>query len=148
MHKLSPVILDDVKVSQTALNSFPDASYGNVFWQTLISKPSTCSDSMCAGIATCPSNGTLALHQHTQAEIYYVLEGSGEVEVDGVRHRVAEGSMLWIPGDAVHGVFCGPNETLKWLYVFPEGSFEDIVYRFKPAKDASKTGVSSRREKL
>jgi quercetin dioxygenase-like cupin family protein len=88
---------------------------------------------MCAGIATCPPNGTLALHQHSQAEIYYALAGSGEVEIDGARHHVTEGSVLWIPGDAMHGAFCGPNETLKWLYVFPEASFEDIIYRFKTA---------------
>ncbi|CAG9948142.1 unnamed protein product [Clonostachys rosea f. rosea IK726] len=140
-HELPPVVLDGNEVSQTSVDSFPDAIYGNVVWQTLLSRPRTCSDSMCAGIATCPSNGTLALHQHTQAEIYYVLEGSGEVEIGGVRHHVTEGSLLWIPGDAMHGVFCGPDETLKWLYVFPEGRFEDIVYRFKVA-DAPKTVVT------
>ncbi|KAJ3535109.1 hypothetical protein NM208_g7268 [Fusarium decemcellulare] len=133
IHELLPVVLDGDKVNQTALNSFPDAKHGNVVWQTLLSGSRTCSNSMCAGIATCPSKGMLALHQHTQAEIYYVLAGSGEVEIGGVRHRVTEGSMLWIPGDAMHGVFCGPNETLKWLYVFPEARFEDIIYRFKAA---------------
>lgn len=138
------MVLDGDKVNQTAFNSFPDANYGNVVWQTLLSRSRTCSDSMCAGIATCPSNGMLALHQHTQAEIYYVLAGSGEVEIGGVRHHVTEGSMLWIPGDAMHGVFCGPNETLKWLYIFPEGRFEDIIYRFK---DASKTVVSPGHER-
>lgn len=131
--KRQPIVVDGSKVSQMAMDSFPDSSYGNVVWQTLLSKPGTSSDSMCAGIATCPPNGTLALHQHTQAELYYVLAGSGEVEIDGVRHRVTEGSVLWIPGDAVHGVFCGPQETLRWLYVFPEGRFEDVVYRFKVA---------------
>ncbi|KAL6918478.1 hypothetical protein FSST1_009973 [Fusarium sambucinum] len=133
LHQLSPVILDGEKVNKTALSSFPDITYGSVVWQTLLSSPGTCSNGLCAGIATCPSNGILALHQHTQAEIYYVLAGSGEVEIDGVRHRVTEGSMLWIPGDAMHGVFCGPGETLRWLYVFPEGRFEDIIYRFKAA---------------
>lgn len=121
------------KVSEIAINSFPDSDYGNVVWQTLFSSPKTTSNSMCAGIATCPYNGTLALHQHTQAEIYYVLSGSGQVEIDGIRHYVTEGSVVWIPGDAIHGVFCGPGETLKWLYVFPESRFDDIKYRFKVA---------------
>jgi mannose-6-phosphate isomerase-like protein (cupin superfamily) len=133
MHEPSPVVIDGDRVSQTAFSSFPDATYGNVVWKTLLSKPNTCSNAMCAGIATCPNNGMLALHQHTQPEMYYVLEGSGTVEIDGVRHHVSQGSMLFIPGDAMHGVFCGPDETLKWLYVFPEGSFEDIVYRFRVA---------------
>ncbi|KAH7245025.1 RmlC-like cupin domain-containing protein [Fusarium tricinctum] len=130
MDKQLPIIIDNEKVSEMAMSSFPDSKYGNVVWQTLLSSPNTPSDSMCAGIATCPCNGTLALHQHTQAEIYYVLSGSGQVEIDGVRHYVTEGSMVWIPGDAMHGVFCGPGETLKWLYVFSEGRFENIEYRF------------------
>lgn len=92
---------------------------------------------MCAGIATCPAEGSLALHQHTQAEIYYILSGSGIVEINGVRNHVSEGSVLWIPGNAMHGVVCGPNETLTWFYVFPEARFEDIVYRFKPEETTS-----------
>ncbi|KAF4345812.1 cupin 2 conserved barrel domain protein [Fusarium beomiforme] len=133
MEKPSPIIINSEKISQTALDSFSDSNHGNVVWQTLLSNPNTSSDSLCAGIATCPSNGSLALHQHTQAEVYYVLAGSGQVEIDGVRHDVTEGSVIWIPGDAVHGVFCGTDESLKWLYVFPEGRFEDIKYRFQVA---------------
>ena len=133
MDERAPIIMHSEKVSQMVSDSFPDTNYGNVVWKTLLSNPDTASDAMCVGIATCPPNGTLALHQHTQAEMYYVLSGTGEVEIEGLRHRVHEGSMLWIPGDAVHGVFCGPDETLKWLYVFPEGRFENITYRFKVA---------------
>ncbi|KPA36318.1 cupin 2 conserved barrel protein [Fusarium langsethiae] len=127
----TPVILDGNQISQTAFSSFPDTKYGTVVWQILLSKPSTSSDSMCVGIATCPPNGTLALHQHSQAEVYYVLEGTGEVEIDGVRHHVKAGAVLWIPGNAMHGAFCGPDESLKWFYVFPEARFEDIIYKFK-----------------
>lgn len=134
MHERSALIMNGEEVNQMALDSFPDMSYGNVVWRTLFSSPdTTSSDSMCAGIATCPPGGMLALHQHTQAEMYYVLAGSGQVEIDDVRHYVTEGSVLWIPGDTMHGVFCGPDETLKWLYVFPESRFENIKYRFKVA---------------
>ncbi|CAF3652165.1 unnamed protein product [Fusarium graminearum] len=126
MDKPSPIVISGEKLKQTPQDSFPDRIHGNVVWKTLFSNPSTTSDSMCAGIATCPPQGSLALHQHTQAEIYYILEGSGHVEIDGVSHHVTEGSVVWIPGDAVHGVFCGPDETLKWLYVFAEGC--DDVY--------------------
>ncbi|CAN9081735.1 unnamed protein product [Alternaria alternata] len=133
MDERVPVIMHAEKVSDLASDSFPDATFGNVVWKTLLCNTNAASDNMCAGIATCPPNGTLALHQHTQAEMYYVLSGSGQVEIDGIRHHVNEGTVLWIPGDAVHGVFCGSDETLKWLYVFPEGKFEKIVYRFKVA---------------
>ncbi|KAF9876993.1 hypothetical protein CkaCkLH20_05259 [Colletotrichum karsti] len=129
-----PVLMDHATITRLAESAFPEPVYGNVTWQTLLSRPDTLTDSMCAGLATCPPEGFLALHQHTQAEIYYILSGTGTVEIDGKRHAVSGGSILWIPGDAVHGVFCGPGETLHWLYVFPEARFEDIIYRFQEPK--------------
>lgn len=133
----SPVLMDHSAITKLVENSFSEPQQGNVTWQTLLSRPDTLTDSMCAGVATCPPQGHLALHQHTQAEIYYIISGTGSVEVDGKRHRVSAGSVVWIPGDVVHGVFCGPDESLCWLYVFSEARFEDIVYRFTEANAAS-----------
>lgn len=53
--------------------------------------------------------------------MYHVLEASDEVEIDGERRTVERGAVLWVPGDAVHGVFCGERE----------GRFEDVICRFK-----------------
>ncbi|KAK2593627.1 hypothetical protein QQS21_008675 [Conoideocrella luteorostrata] len=131
---LSPQVIEHLTISQMDLHSFPDSAHGNVVWKTVFSSPATPTDSMCAGIATCPPGGHLALHQHAPAEMYYILAGSGNVEVNGVANHVSAGTVLWIPGDAMHGVFCGPKETLEWLYVFPEAQFKNIVYRFKGAE--------------
>lgn len=117
-------------LSENPSSSFAEPSRGNTTWHTLLSAPTTPTDALSAGVAVCPSNGSLALHRHKQAEIYYILSGSGEVEIDGTRQRVSKNMIIWIPGDAEHGVFCGEGEELKWLYVFPEGKFEDVVYRF------------------
>ncbi|KXJ96481.1 hypothetical protein Micbo1qcDRAFT_155043, partial [Microdochium bolleyi] len=85
-----PIIMHKPAVAAVQSTSFEDASFGNVNWQTLLSSPTTKSDSMCVGIAVCPANGSLELHQHAQAEVYYILAGAGEVEIDGQRHRVTE----------------------------------------------------------
>ncbi|KAH8646118.1 RmlC-like cupin domain-containing protein [Xylariales sp. PMI_506] len=126
----APLVIDTAATLQEPPSSFPTLDKGNTTWHTLLSAPTTPTDSLCAGIATCPANGTLARHRHSQAEMYYVLSGSGEVEIDGKRQRVSKGTLLWIPGDAEHGVFCEESETLQWLYVFPGGKFDDVVYRF------------------
>ncbi|KAK7435673.1 hypothetical protein CaCOL14_004456 [Colletotrichum acutatum] len=127
----SPLIVDLKSSTTNPPESFPEQSRGNATWHTLVSAPGTVTDSLSSGVATCPPNGSLALHRHKQAEIYYVLSGSGKVEINGVRHAVSKDQLVWIPGDAEHGVFCGEGETMTWLYVFPEGRFSDIVYRFK-----------------
>lgn len=42
-------------------------------------------------------------HYHKIAtELYYVLEGSGAVNLDGVEHEVRKGSLLHIPPGVVH----------------------------------------------
>ncbi|OHF01741.1 hypothetical protein CORC01_02932 [Colletotrichum orchidophilum] len=129
---LEKPLIVDIKSEATKIPEFfSEHSRGNATWHTLVSAPGTLTDSLSSGVATCPPNGSLALHRHKQAEIYYVLSGSGKVEINGVRHNVSKDQLVWIPGDAEHGVFCDGDETMTWLYVFPEGRFSDIVYRFK-----------------
>ncbi|OJJ02172.1 hypothetical protein ASPVEDRAFT_41652 [Aspergillus versicolor CBS 583.65] len=86
---------------------------------------------MCAGLAACPPRtGYLACHRHTQAEIYYITAGSGVVVIDGTEHVVSKGAVVFIPGDAEHGVRNEGEESLEWFYVFPTAGFGDVVYRF------------------
>ncbi|VTO89724.1 unnamed protein product [Fusarium graminearum] len=138
-----PLIIDTVSLPKDTSSSFIEKDRGNATWHTLLSAPGTISNSFTSGIATCPRNGALALHRHTQAEIYYILSGSGEVEVEGVRHSVSKGNLVWIPGDAEHGVFCGDDE-LKWLYIFPESSFDNIVYRFSSEMENAVKKIKSK----
>jgi mannose-6-phosphate isomerase-like protein (cupin superfamily) len=44
-------------------------------------------------------------HYHAETEeIYYVVEGSGEIEIDGDRRRVAVGDAVLIPPGARHQI--------------------------------------------
>ncbi|MEO6183630.1 MAG: cupin domain-containing protein [Verrucomicrobiota bacterium] len=44
------------------------------------------------------------LHYHKRAtELYYVLEGSGTILLDGAKHPVSKGSLVHIPPGIVHG---------------------------------------------
>jgi len=131
--KPQAIILDPASISRLPQESFTETDRGVVTWQTLISAPTTASDSLTAGIATCPpKHGHLCIHQHKQAEIYHVTQGRGIVSIDGVEHAVEAGSVVYIPGDAEHGIRNeDPEEDLKWLYIFPTDGFGDVVYRFK-----------------
>ncbi|KAL5002811.1 RmlC-like cupin domain-containing protein [Aspergillus recurvatus] len=106
----------------------------NLTWRTLLSTSPphlTPSSNICAGLASCPPHtGKLALHRHTQAEIYYITSGRGIVSIEGIEHEVSAGSVLFIPGDAEHGVVNRGGEALEWFYAFPTAGFGDVVYRF------------------
>lgn len=130
--KTKPIILPPNYTTTTPPESFPNPSHGTITWHTLFSTPQTPSSDLSAGIALCPpGTGHLCPHRHQQAEIYYIIEGEGEVTIDGVAERVTKGSSVFIPSDAKHGIVNVGSRDLRWLYVFPTGSFGDVVYRFE-----------------
>ncbi|EMD97530.1 hypothetical protein COCC4DRAFT_33967 [Bipolaris maydis ATCC 48331] len=132
-----PIVLNADDIISTASERFPDPSTGgDVSWRTLFSAPKTRTNTFTVGIATCAPGvsagcqGHLKPHRHKQAEIYHFTAGKGIVTVDGDEHQVAKGSVVWIPGDAEHGVRNVGAEDLVWLYAFATDGFGDVVYRF------------------
>lgn len=106
-----------------------DPSRGTIRFRTLISAPDTPTDSLVCGIAMMSAGDTFVLHSHAHAEVYYGLEGEGEVTIDGQQHRLAPGVALFIPGGAIHGVPHAKGH-LKWFYTFAADSFADVQYEF------------------
>ncbi|MGP6087076.1 cupin domain-containing protein [Antarctobacter jejuensis] len=112
-----------------------DPAFGTVRWRTLFSGDKTATSSMVMGVAEFGEGGTLLPHRHSPAEIYFGLDGSGVVTIDGVAHELTPGTALYIPGDAEHGTVAGPD-GLRFLYVFPRDRFADVEYRFSAAQMA------------
>lgn len=129
--KTEATIIPSTYTTTTTPEFFQDPSRGTTTWHTLISQPQTPTSDLTAGIAVCPpGQGHLCPHRHAQAEIYHILEGKGEVTIDGVTSRVEAGSTVFIPGDAEHGMVNTGTGVLRCFYVFPTGAFGDVVYRF------------------
>ena len=127
-----PVIIDTQGIEAREAETFSDTARGLVSWKTLISAPQTSTESLTVGMATCPpGDGHLGRHRHPQVELYHIVSGHGVVIVEGVEHSVMAGSVVFIPGNAEHGIRNGSNvDELKWLYVFGADSFADIQYTF------------------
>ncbi len=106
-----------------------------VVWKTLISQGKTDSSGLVAGVAEIPVGALLIRHSHAKEEAYYILEGEGHLELDGDTMRVARGTSVFIPGNAEHALTNTGTRTLKFLYMFPADSFEDIEYTF-PMKES------------
>jgi quercetin dioxygenase-like cupin family protein len=106
-----------------------DQTRGTIRFRTLISAPGTPTDGLVCGIAMMSAGDTFVLHSHAHAEVYYGLEGEGEVMINGQQHRLAPGVALFIPGGAMHGIPLATRH-LKWFYTFAADSFADIQYRF------------------
>ena len=116
--------------SQVESEVWDDPVRGDVSFRVLFSADRTSTSSLYIGLTELAPGGWLGLHRHTQAEVYHLVEGSGVVVLDGVEHRVAAGSAVFIPGDAEHGIRNTGEGTLRFVYAFATDAIDDVVYRF------------------
>ena len=79
--------------------------------------PESASQAMSLGIAEIPPGTTLARHRHAAPEIYYLLSGTGNVEVDGIDYPVAAGVAVFIPGGAPHAFSNTGASTITFVSV-------------------------------
>jgi quercetin dioxygenase-like cupin family protein len=119
-----------VQADEQDRDGWDDPVKGRIAWRTLFSGDRTLTDGLTAGIAEVEPGGWLGLHRHTPPEIYYVIEGSGVVTLEGTEHAVVAGSAVFIPGNAEHGVRNPGKTPLRFLYAFAADSFSEIEYRF------------------
>ena len=119
-----------VRTEEQVLEGWDDPVKGRVSWRTLFSGGTTPTEALTAGVAELQPGDRLGLHRHTPPEIYYVLEGSGIVTLDGVEHPVGAGAAVFIPGDCEHGIRNDGAAPLRFLYAFAVNSFGTVEYRF------------------
>ncbi|GAB1727853.1 hypothetical protein NU195Hw_g2173t1 [Hortaea werneckii] len=135
------VVFSQQDISDTLQREgYNDRDHGRITWKTLFSSDRTSTSALTAGIATCPPRregqprtfgGHLAPHRHAHPKIYFVVRGTGIVNVEMIEHRVEAGSVVFIPGNAEHSVRNESlTEDLVFHYCFAADSFKDVKYRF------------------
>ncbi|MEM0935703.1 MAG: cupin domain-containing protein [Pseudomonadota bacterium] len=118
-----------IDAADLPLEGGEDPAFGNVHWRTLVCGERTPSSGLVLGVAEFEPHGTLEPHRHGPAEVYFGLEGTGIVTVEGVAHEIRPGVAVYVPPEAEHGTIAGP-EGLKFAYSFPTARFADVDYRF------------------
>jgi oxalate decarboxylase/phosphoglucose isomerase-like protein (cupin superfamily) len=122
-----PVVL---QVEDCAVSGGSD--YGTALsWRTILDKSLSPSSGMTAGVIDMLPGALGKLHWHAQPEIYYVLSGTGEVEIQGAKHLLKPNTVVFIPGNAPHALTNTGTNSLKIFYVFAADSMADITYVFQ-----------------
>lgn len=66
--------------------------------------------------ATVPPGGATERHYHrVSEEFYFILEGSAEMEIDGVTQVVHPGDAILIPAGAWHQISASPEAPVRLL---------------------------------
>lgn len=99
-------------------------------WKLLIGGERTPSKGLTVGIAEIPPGISLLLHHHAPEEVYYVLEGEGRTEIAGVVTLVGPGTALFIPPNATHRTVNTGTIPLRFVWIFPTDTFQEIEYHY------------------
>src|SRR6266852_3230137 len=70
-----------------------------------------------AGIIRLDENEKDTQEPHSTDELYYVIHGSGMIEINNRDQAISEGSVIFVPAKAKHR-FHKISQTLVILYVF------------------------------
>jgi quercetin dioxygenase-like cupin family protein len=67
------------------------------------------------GLIRMPRGTGARPHSHPNEQWVYVLQGTLESEVEGVKSRVPAGSLIYIPANAVHSALATPEGDVLFL---------------------------------
>ncbi|MBU1020785.1 MAG: cupin domain-containing protein [Firmicutes bacterium] len=59
-------------------------------------------------------------HSHDWPHINYIIEGEGELFIDGVAHPVSAGSYAYVPANSLHQFKNVGQTTFKFMCIVPE----------------------------
>jgi quercetin dioxygenase-like cupin family protein len=104
--------------------------YPGVRYKFLIDADLTKSSGLSLGLAEIAPGGELILHYHSPAEIYVVTNGVGTLNKSGELEEVKKGDVVYITGNAKHGLKNTGKETLEFYWIFPTDRFSDVKYLY------------------
>lgn len=126
-----PVVVEESALEWESWKNEEVPQKGLVYWKTLVSGDLTRSSALTMGVAKIPAGEVFRRHRHQQAEVYIVLEGEGLVEIGTETRTVQVGSAVFIPGNIFHSCENTGASDLRFAYVFPADSFEEVEYIFE-----------------
>ena len=87
------------------------------------------------GHLTVPAKGKVPLHQDQTEEYLYILEGQGDIWIDGKKQTIKPGDLVFMPAMAKVRFENGP-QVMKVLQVFagqgPEQKYDSWGLKMKP----------------
>ncbi|MAT88592.1 MAG: cupin [Aestuariivita sp.] len=108
-----------------------DGANPNLSWRFLIDASKQKSEGLSMGCLRLPVGETLPLHNHKEQEIYYILQGKGEILISNTATRpVVEGDSVYIPTGSPHGIKNTGDNDLMFLWVFPTDSWHEVGYNY------------------
>lgn len=75
-------------------------------------------EQFCQGYVVIYPGGGIPEHEHETVESYTILQGTGEIEVNGEKQMVKQGDCIFIPSGQTHGLINTGTEDLHMMFVY------------------------------
>lgn len=101
-------------------------------WQFMVNQGETDSHGISTGFLQIDPGHELPLHHHEEQEIYLITTGQATLlEWDGQSRSLQQGDVVYIPGNAWHGIRNTGQGTLAFTWVFPTDTWQQVEYLFE-----------------
>lgn len=91
----------------------------NAFMKVLVSKEQGWDDHVMR-VMEVEQDGYTPKHKHPWPHINFMIEGEGELMIDGVVTKVESGSYAYVPKDTIHQFRNTGKSTFKFICIVPE----------------------------
>jgi mannose-6-phosphate isomerase-like protein (cupin superfamily) len=96
-------------------NGSPRYKRDNITSHLLVSALTCDAENLAITLVEMEPGGVQHTHSHAPEQMYYILEGSGVMTVDGERRQVQAGDCIYFPSFAKHGLENTGGTALRYL---------------------------------
>jgi quercetin dioxygenase-like cupin family protein len=106
-------------LNQTEKKYISNPQAKNAFMKVLVSEKEGWEDHVMR-VVEVEKDGYTPKHQHPWPHINYVIEGQGEIMIDGVLNPVKAGSYAFVPADTLHQYKNMGEDVFKFICIVPK----------------------------
>jgi quercetin dioxygenase-like cupin family protein len=106
-------------LNQTEKKYISNPEANNAFMKVLVSEKEGWEDYVMR-VVEVEKEGYTPKHQHPWPHINYVIEGQGEIMIDGVLNPVEAGSYAFVPADTLHQYKNTGDDVFKFICIVPK----------------------------
>ncbi|HKL47701.1 MAG TPA: cupin domain-containing protein [Candidatus Izemoplasmatales bacterium] len=106
-------------LAETEKNRITNKQAKNAFMKVLVSEKEGWDDYVMR-VVEVDKDGFTPKHQHPWPHINYVIEGKGDIMIEGENHSVKAGSYAFVPNDALHQYRNTGDQVFKFICIVPK----------------------------
>jgi len=82
-------------------------------------------ENFCMGQVTIFPGGQVPTHSHEQEEVYFVIDGTGEIEIEGETQPIAGGEAVYVPSGKTHNLRNPGSADMTFMFVYAPAGVVD-----------------------